>query len=105
MKRKAILALGAAMRMSQAAAMTAPAPATVPLRAPTIGRRQAIIERMSAPVARVNSRRPRASVSNSLPMISSTSPPEQKARPAPVSRIARTPGSVSSASKVSLSSS
>ncbi len=97
--------LGAAIRTSQAAAITAPAPATVPFSAATIGRRQAIIDRMSAPVARVNSSRPRASVSKSLPMIASTSPPEQKARPAPVSRMARTPGSVSRASNVVLSSS
>ena len=59
--RKAIFALAAAIRMSQAAAITAPAPATVPFSAPTIGRRQAIIDRMSAPVARVNSSSPRAS--------------------------------------------
>jgi hypothetical protein len=37
-------------------------------------------------------------------MMSSTSPPEQNARPAPVRTIARTPGSVSSAAKVSRSS-
>ena len=39
-KRKAIFAASAAMRRSQAEAITAPAPATVPLSAPTIGRRQ-----------------------------------------------------------------
>jgi hypothetical protein len=37
-------------------------------------------------------------------MMSSTSPPEQKPRPAPVSRMARTPSSVSSAANVSRSS-
>ena len=38
LKRNAILAVSAAMRMSQAAAITAPAPATVPFSAATTGR-------------------------------------------------------------------
>ena len=98
------MALSAAMRMSQAAAITAPAPATVPLSAATTGRRHCRIARMRSPVSRVNSSSPAASRANSAPMMSSTSPPEQKARPLPVMTIARTPGSVSSARKVSRSS-
>ena len=103
-KRKAILALSAAIRMSLAAAITAPAPATVPLSAATTGRRHWRMERMRSPVRRVNSSRPAASLENSAPMMSSTSPPLQKARPVPVMMTARTPGSVSSARKASRSS-
>ena len=103
-KRKAILALSAAIRMSLAAAITAPAPATVPLSAATTGRRHWRMERMRSPVRRVNSSSPAASLENSAPMMSSTSPPVQKARPVPVMMTARTPGSVSRARKVSLSS-
>ena len=47
---------------------------------------------------------PAASRENSAPMMSSTSPPVQKARPVPVMMTARTPGSLSRARKVSLSS-
>ena len=103
-KRNAILALSAAMRMSLAAAITAPAPATVPLSAATTGRRHCRMDRMRSPVSRVNSSSPAASREKSAPMMSSTSPPVQKARPAPVMMTARTPGSVSSARKVSRSS-
>ena len=102
--RNAIFADSAAIRKSQAAAITAPAPATVPFRAATIGRRQRRMLRMTSHVMRVNSRSPRASREKSAPMMSSTSPPEQNPRPAPVKTIARTPGSESSARNVSRSS-
>ena len=49
-KRKAIFALSAATRRSQAAAITAPAPATRPLSAATTGRRQRRMARISSPV-------------------------------------------------------
>ena len=102
--RNAIFADSAATRMSQAVAITAPAPATVPLSAAITGRRQRRMLRITSQVMRVNSRSPAASRANRAPMMSSTSPPEQNARPAPVSTMARTPGSVSSARKVSRSS-
>jgi hypothetical protein len=57
-KRKAIFADSAAIRMSHAAAITAPAPATRPLSPATTGRRQCRIALMSAPVARVKARSP-----------------------------------------------
>ena len=102
--RNAIFADSAAMRTSHAAAMTAPAPATVPFNAPTIGRRHCRSARMRSHVSRVNSSSPAASRANSAPMMSSTSPPEQNARPAPVMITARTPGSPSSVRKASRSS-
>src|SRR5213076_3296894 len=54
-KRNAIFADSAATRMSHAAAITAPAPATVPFSAPTIGRRQRRMARMRSQVSRVKS--------------------------------------------------
>ena len=57
-KRKAIFAFSEAIRRSQALAMTAPAPATRPFKAPTTGRRQRRMARTSAPVTRVKSSRP-----------------------------------------------
>ena len=53
-KRNAILARSAAMRKSQADAMTAPAPATVPLSAATTGRGQRRMARIRSQVSRVN---------------------------------------------------
>ena len=67
------------MRRSQAEAITAPAPATVPLSAAITGRRQRRMARIRSQVMRVNSSRPRESRPNSAPMMSSTSPPEQNA--------------------------
>ena len=83
-------AVSAATRKSQASAITAPAPATVPLSEATTGigrwRRAAI----RSQVRRVKACSPAASIRSSSPMISLTSPPVQKARPVPVSTTQRT---------------
>ena len=89
-KRNAIFAVSAATRKSEARAMAAPAPATVPLREATIGRGRARMARMRSQVRVVNSRSDFASRPSSAPMISRTSPPVQNARPVPVSTTTRT---------------
>ncbi len=86
-------------------AITAPAPATVPFRAPITGRRHARMARTTSHVMRVNSSSPRKSRAKSAPMMSSTSPPEQNARPAPVMTTTRTPSSSDSAVNARRSSS
>ncbi len=90
-KRNAMRADGTAMRMSAAVAMTAPAPATVPLSAAMIGRRHWRIASTRSHVMCVNSSSPRKSRDSSGPMMSCTSPPVQNDVPAPVRTMARTP--------------
>ena len=74
--------------------MIAPAPAQTPSMAATIGCGQARIALTRSPVMRVNASRPVMSscrcISTSGPMISCTSPPEQKLPPAPVTTTALT---------------
>jgi hypothetical protein len=77
--------------MSLAIARIAPAPAQMPSTAATIGCGQARIARTRSPVIRVNFRSPSESIFVSGPMISWTSPPEQKLPPAPVRTTAFTP--------------
>ena len=103
--RYAIRADSAAIRTSHAVAMTAPAPATVPLSAPITGCRHCRIAAIRSHVIRVNSSSPSKSRSKSAPMMSSTSPPLQNPLPAPVITTARTSGSPSSARNVFRSSS
>ena len=67
------------MRISQASAMTAPAPTATPWTAAITGLLTRRMFRMRAPVTRVNSSKPFMSRLNNSPIISSTSPPEQKA--------------------------
>ena len=85
-------------------AMIAPAPAQTPSIAATIGCGQARIALTSSPVMRVKASSPAVSISTSGPMISNTSPPEQKLPPAPVTTIALTPRPCAAARKRSASS-
>ena len=80
---------GVASRMSDAMASAAPAPAQTPSTAATIGCGQARIALTTSPVMVVNSRSSGGVRRVSGPMISWTSPPEQKFPPAPVSTTAR----------------
>ena len=89
--RNAVFAAGVAYRKSEASAIIAPAPAQTPSIAAMIGCGQARIARTRSPVMRVNSSRPFSSIFVSGPMISCTSPPEQKLPPAPSITTARTP--------------
>ena len=89
-KRNAKLAERATIRRSAASAITAPAPAAMPFTAAMIGSGHSRIPWTTAPVIRVNSSSPSASRERSGPMMSFTSPPEQNARPAPVTMTART---------------
>ena len=102
--RNAMRAVSAATRRSEATAMAAPAPATVPLSDATMGCGSARMARTSSQVSRVNSSRPAGSRWSSSPMISFTSPPVQNALPAPVSTTTRTDGRAASARNVSVSS-
>ena len=70
-------------RRSLAIARIAPAPAQTPSTAAMIGCGQARIARTRSPVMRVKSSSPSRSILVSGPMISWTSPPEQKLPPAP----------------------
>ena len=97
-------AVSAATRRSDASAMAAPAPATVPLSEATIGRGSARIARMRSQVRVVNSSRAFSSRPRRAPMISRTSPPVQNARPVPVRTTARTSARSDKARKVSVSS-
>jgi hypothetical protein len=81
------------MRKSLTIAMIAPAPAQTPSTAATIGCGQPRIALTRSPVIRVNASRPLASICVSGPMISCTSPPEQKFSPAPLTTIALIEGS------------
>jgi len=93
-----------ATRTSHAAAMTAPAPQTVPFSAPTIGFSSRRMFSIRSQVMRVNASSSASETPNSRPMMSRTSPPEQNARPVPVITTARTESRVRSALNVSRSS-
>ena len=101
LNRNATLAVGVPMRMSEAMAMIAPAPAQTPSIAAMIGCGQARIAFTTSPVMRVNSSSSAVSISTSGPMISNTSPPEQKLPPAPVTTKALTALSFAAARKMS----
>jgi hypothetical protein len=90
--------------MSEAMAMIAPAPAQMPSTAATIGCGQARIAFTRSPVIRVNAVRPLVSILTSGPMISKTSPPDEKFPPAPVTTITFTASSNAQARKKSVSS-
>ena len=70
--------------------MIAPAPAQTPSTAAMIGCGQVRISLTRLPVMRVNASRSSMFILVSGPMISCTSPPEQKLPPAPVITTART---------------
>ncbi|MNC90424.1 hypothetical protein D3C83_65220 [compost metagenome] len=82
----------------------APAPAQAPSTAATIGCGQARIAFTSAPVMRVKRSSPAAFIFVSGPMMSCTSPPEQKLPSAPVRTTALTSFAFFSARKVAVSS-
>jgi hypothetical protein len=92
-KRKAIFDVSAATRRSEASASTAPAPAAVPLIAAMTGLRRRRMFRMTAPVMRAKRVTVSASAPMSWPMMSCTSPPEQKPFPVPVRITTWTEGS------------
>ena len=81
--RNAVLRPGWPKRMSLAIARIAPAPAHTPSTAAMIGCGQTRIARTRSPVIRVNRSSPSSFILVSGPMISWTSPPEQKLPPAP----------------------
>ncbi len=72
-----------ASRMSEASAIIAPAPAQTPSTAAMIGCGHARIALTRSPVIRVKSSSSGIAIFVSGPMISCTSPPEQKLPPAP----------------------
>ena len=74
---------GVPSRKSEASAIIAPAPAHTPSTAATIGCGQCRIALTRSPVIRVNARSSGIVIRVSGPMISWTSPPEQKLPPAP----------------------
>ncbi len=77
-------AVSAATRKSEASAMAAPAPATVPFSDATIGWGAARMARIRSQVMVVNSSSAARSFVTRSPMMSFTSPPVQKALPVPV---------------------
>gem|GEM_PF-5205476 len=81
--RKAVLLRAVPRRRSETMATMAPAPAQTPSTAATIGCGQARMALTRSPVMRVKASRPAMSIFVSGPMISCTSPPEQKLPPAP----------------------
>ncbi|SUV85748.1 Uncharacterised protein [Bordetella pertussis] len=83
--RKAVRAAGVPSRMSEASAIIAPAPAHTPSTAATMGCGHARMALTRSPVMRVKSSSSGMLMRVSGPMISCTSPPEQKLPPAPVS--------------------
>jgi len=93
-------ARGVPTRRSLAIAMMAPAPAATPSTAAMMGCGHARIAFTSAPVRAVNWSSPFVSRSSSGPMISWTSPPEQKLPPAPVTTKACTASSAAPARKI-----
>ena len=93
--REAVLAL------SSTTGQELPAPAAVPLTAAMIGMGSRRIRSTTAPVMRVKSRRVRESAPRRAPMISSTSPPEQKPRPSPVITSTRTSSRCSISARMS----
>ncbi len=88
--RKAILLRAVPKRMSDANASMAPAPAQMPSIAATTGCGQARIALTKSPVMRVKASNPGISSLVKGPMMSCTSPPEQKFSPAPVMTTALT---------------
>jgi hypothetical protein len=104
LKRNATLAPVAASRMSDAIAMIAPAPAQMPSTAAIIGCGAARIALTRSPVIRVNAVRPLVSIFTSGPMISKTSPPDEKLPPAPDTTTVFTSSSKAQARKKSVSS-
>ena len=82
----------------------APAPAQMPSTAAMMGCGAARMAFTSSPVMRVKAVSPFVSMSTSGPMISNTSPPDEKLPPAPVTTIALTPSSLAQAWKKSASS-
>ncbi len=90
MNRNAVRAAGVPRRKSLASAIIAPAPAQMPSIAATIGCGQCRIAFTRSPVIRVNARSSGIDIFVSGPMISCTSPPEQKLPPAPVTTTLRT---------------
>ena len=85
LNRKAVLERAVPSRRSEAIARMAPAPAQTPSIAATMGCGQARIAFTSSPVMLVNINSSGAFSRISGPMISCTSPPEQKLSPAPCS--------------------
>ena len=92
LNRKAVLLRAVPKRRSEAMATIAPAPAQMPSIAATIGCGQIRIAFTRSPVMRVNSSNSGAFSRTSGPMISCTSPPEQKLPPAPVTTTTFTSG-------------
>ena len=83
LNRNAVLLRAVPSRRSEAIARIAPAPAHMPSTAAMIGCGQARMALTRSPVIRVKASRPGISSLVSGPMISWTSPPEQKFSPAP----------------------
>ncbi len=81
--RNAVFAAGVPSRTSLASATIAPAPAQMPSTAATIGCGQWRIAFTRSPVIRVNARSSGIVIRVNGPMISCTSPPEQKLPPEP----------------------
>src|SRR5882724_12054074 len=102
LNRNATLAPIAARRMSDAIAT--PAPAQMPSTAATIGCGQARIALTRSPVMRVKAVRPLVSICTSGPIISNTSPPDEKLPPAPDITTVFTSSSMVQARKKSVSS-
>ena len=84
MKRKAVFVRGVARRISEAMAMIAPAPTQTPSRTAITGWGQPRMALTRSPVMRVKASSSGMAISVSGPMISCTSPPEEKLPPAPV---------------------
>ena len=90
LNRKAVLLRVVPSRRSDAIATIAPAPAQMPSTAATIGCGQPRMAFTRSPVIRVNVSNSGAFRRTSGPMISCTSPPEQKLPPAPATTTACT---------------
>ena len=103
-KRNDTFADSAITRRSAAIAITAPAPAAAPLIAAITGLAQRRMFSTTAPVMRANASTAFRSLLVRGPMMSSTSPPEQKPFPSPVITTAFTASRVRSVAKRSRSS-
>ena len=102
--RNAVLASGVAMRMSEAMTMMAPAPTATPSTAVMIGLPQLSIAFTRSPVMRVKASSSFISMATSGPMMSCTSPPEQKLPPLGRNTTTSTSSASRSSRKVSRSS-
>ena len=102
--RNATFAAGVPSRRSEAIAIIAPAPTHTPSTAAMTGCGQARIALTRSPVIRVKASSPFMSRSSSGPMISCTSPPEQKLPPFDANTTAATSSASASARNVSRSS-